>query len=136
MILSELLTKNSITIKKLWRDGICQPQKYERQKTWLSTKIVVNLSFSIMNNLIANRKIKSFPINKLFIKIGFAIFIGSYFFLDINTLRVFSRESNTSHKIEISSRKSFVSNAVNRSGPAVVTLETQRTIISQNNYQF
>ena len=80
-------------------------------------------------------KIKDSPIVKRFIKIGFAVFIGNYFFLNVPSLKAFNQESIASTEKNIFSRQSFVSKAVNRSGPAVVTLETQRTIISQNNYQ-
>ena len=71
--------------------------------------------------------------NKNLAQFFFLLSLGIPFAFNCQNYRVFAATpSNRSSLLN----KSFVSNAINRSGPAVVTIETQRTVISRANQSF
>ncbi len=81
-------------------------------------------------------KLKGFYKNKNLIKFFLLLCLGNYFFSTVSQVKALSQELLASQNKNLLTKKSFVSKAVNRSGPAVVTLETQRTVISRNRSGF
>ena len=81
-------------------------------------------------------KLKVFYKFKNLIKLFLVLGLGNYLFGTISQVKALNQELLASENKSLLTKKSFVSKAVNRSGPAVVTLETQRTVISKNRSRF
>ena len=76
--------------------------------------------------------LKGFSKCKNLIKLFLSLYLGNYIIGTYSHAQAFRNEQEITVNKNVIAKKSFVSQAVNRSGPAVVTLETQRTIISEN----
>ena len=77
-----------------------------------------------------------FPLNhhpNRLLKLSFSLLLSSSGVLCIPLVATMHAQPINTLPFETSSKKSFIAKAVARSGPAVVTLETQRRVISQGN---
>ncbi len=66
-------------------------------------------------------------------KLLLLLIFSNWIFFEFYPLKSLAKGNSPSEDKNNLSSRNFVSNAVQRSGPAVVTLETQRTVISRNN---
>ena len=80
----------------------------------------LNLSNKNTNLFILKRKNLS--------KILLSLALGNYFLLSLSASKAFAGKTTPVEQNNNFANKSFVSKAVRRSGSAVVTLETQRTV--------
>ncbi len=64
------------------------------------------------------------------------LLLGGGWAAELATTENFTSNTAKAAPLRVLSRQSFVAEAVNRSGPAVVTLETRRRVVSQRNENF
>ena len=88
-----------------------------------------------MKNLQLRKKTKQQKLwaSKYLIKIGMILFLVNDSLAGLKPSNSLISKASTLSDTKNIKQQSFVSQAVQRSGPAVVTLETQRTVVSRNN---
>lgn len=72
-------------------------------------------------------------LKKLIAESGFGVLlVGAYVFTN-GTQQISAATNFKLAQLTVRSQNSFVTEAINESGPAVVTVETQRQVVSRNN---